>query len=488
MAAMQTVTAMQTVSFEHLWVDGVWRADVALDIEDGRVRAVHDGPASAAQVRIGGLTLPGLADAHCHAFQRLLAPWTQRARRAQEDFWSWRQSMYAAAAQLGAEELEAIAARCFVDLLRGGYTGVAEFLYLHRLSDRDDRDAAAPDADRAIAAAAASAGIRLMLLPALYQRADFGAERVSEGQQPFRRSVERFLADWDELKQRYAPGRSGAAATPVTLGIAFHSLRAVDIDTILALCARVAGDASCRGLHMHVAEQGAEVSACMRHHGRPPVGLLAKHGLLDARWTLVHGVHTTLAELEQLAHAQATLAVCPTTESDLADGLAEVGPFLAAGGRLAIGSDSNIARSALAELRTLEWGLRLKHGRRNVLASSSEPAVADRLFRAVLQGGWHALGAAPSPAALEGTRADFVSFDADEGDWRDGPPENFLSALVFGAAAPEARDVMVAGRWVIREGVHAAEISIDERYRATLQRLKEPLRQALLGDPPMARG
>jgi formimidoylglutamate deiminase len=466
---------MQTVTFANLWIDGVWRTDVTLEIDEAgsvRRRLPEASTGHAAATHVPGLTLPGIADAHCHAFQRLLPAWTQRARGPSEDFWSWREAMYTAAAQLGAEELEAVAARCYLDLLRGGYTGVAEFLYLHRLTRGGP-----PDADAAIARAAARTGIRLTLLPTLYQHGNFGGVAASAGQARFIRSAEQFLDDWSELARRYPP------AGHTRLGVAFHSLRAVALDTIAEVAVQLSGERGCAVTHIHVAEQPAEVAACRAHYGDSPVALLAQRGLLDRRWALVHGIHTTAAELEQIASSGATLVLCPTTEADLGDGCADAAHFLDASGRLAIGSDSNIGCNAWTELRQLEWALRLLRQRRNVLASSAEPAVADRLYRAVLEGGWHAVGRSAPGAAGDALRdlgrADFVTFDSNEGDWPQLPPEYYLSALVFGAASPLATQVMVGGRWVIRDGRHAQEAQIDAHYRAVLERLKLPLRSAL---------
>jgi formimidoylglutamate deiminase len=480
---------MQTVTFAHLWIDGAFKANVAVQIDDeGRVVRLTPGPSAAQQLGtepstagrsaayVPGLTLPGLGNAHCHAFQRLLPAWTQRARTlgnplrlAGDDFWSWREAMYTAAAKIGYEDLEAIAARCYLDLLRGGYTGVAEFLYLHRLA----RGSNAPlDADVAIARAAARTGIRLTLLPTLYQHSNFGQAEPTAGQAPFIRSTDRFMQDWRELQRRYPPDGQ------TVLGVAFHSLRAVDLDTIAAVAGELAAGGQCAVTHIHVAEQPAEVTACRDHYGRTPVELLAERGLPGPHWSLIHATHTTAAELTQIAASGATLVLCPTTEADLGDGCADVTHFLDAGGHLAIGSDSNIGCNALRELRQLEWALRLLRGRRNVLASASEPAVADRLYRAVLQCGWAALGRAGVDSA------DFVTFDASEGDWPQVPPEYYLSALVFGPAVPVARHVMIGGRWVIRDGRHAQEADIDARYRATLERLKLPLRTALMAPLP----
>ncbi|HEY3730893.1 MAG TPA: formimidoylglutamate deiminase [Steroidobacteraceae bacterium] len=469
---------MQTISFANLWIDGRWRSNVGVQIDDAG-NVVRIAPDQQRGASIPGLTLPGLADAHCHAFQRLLPAWTQRARALSEDFWSWRKAMYTAAACIDLQDLEAIAARCYLELLRGGYTGVVEFLYLHRLLHAAG---AALDADLAIARAAERTGIGLTLLPTLYQHSDFGRVAPSSGHVRFIRSTERFLEDWAELKRRYP------AAAPVALGIAFHSLRAVDLETIIAVSSELEADERCGAVHIHVAEQPAEVAACRNHYGKPPVALLAERALLGPRWALVHAIHTSARELEQIAASGATLVLCPTTEADLGDGCADAAHFLNAGGRLAIGSDSNIGRNAWTELRQLEWALRLMRGRRNVLASAREPAVADRLYRSALDAGWRAAGQVPpalsgrSPARIGAEtlgRADFVTFDSDEGDWGQLPPEYYLSALIFGAEAPLARQVMVAGRWVIREGRHPQQAQIEAEYRAALERLRQPLRAAL---------
>ncbi len=460
--------APSAVSFANLWWQGRWLRDATASMDKaGHCIGLSEGRRRGAPF-IGGLTLPGIVDAHCHAFQRALGPWTQRAASRRDDFWSWRETMYALAGRLQCDDLEAISARCYLELLRGGYTQVAEFLYLHRLGVARE-----PNADRAIAAAAGRAGIGLTLLPTLYQHADFGGAPPHPGQLPFVRSTERFLEDWQELRSRYP------ADGPIGLGVAFHSLRAVDIDVTTSVAQSLQDDPHCRCLHIHVAEQPAEVAACVRRHGLPPVALLAARGLLSARWALIHGTHATEAELAQLCASRATLVLCPTTEADLGDGCPAIEPYLAAGGHLAIGSDSNIARSALGELRQLEWSQRLARGRRNVLATAQAPAVADRLYQLAATGGLHAIGQAAPAGAAAPQRADFVSYDEDAGDWEMQEPDDFLSTLVFDAPAARARQVMVAGRWVIRDGVHTDEAAIEARYRETLGRLRAIIREGL---------
>ena len=450
-------TAPTAVTYANLWLDGRWLRDATVKIDANGNAVDVSTKSSAAGPSIAGLTLPGLVDAHCHAFQRALGPWTQRAASQQDDFWSWRETMYALAQRLHRDDLEAIAARCYLELLRGGYTAVAEFLYLHRCGERR-----ALDADSAIAAAARRTGIALTLLPTLYQHAGFGGAPPTPGQRPFVRDTAQFLEDWQELRRRYP------ADGAVALGVAFHSLRAVGLDVIGQVHEVLRADPLCRCVHIHVAEQPAEVEGCIRHYGSPPVALLAARGLLSPKWALVHATHASEAELAQLRSAGATLVLCPTTEADLGDGCPVLAPFLIAGGKMAIGSDSNIGRNALGELRMLEWSQRLARGRRNVLSTAAEPAAADRLYQIALHGGRSAIGA--------GARADFVTYDTDAGDWQLQGSEDYLSALVFDAPAPRARQVMCAGRWVIRDGRHGEEAQIEARYRETVQALRTMIR------------
>jgi len=467
MPPMQSAEKVQpaTVRFAHLWLDGRWlhNAEVTID-RAGLVSSVSEA-GTGAEPLVPGLTLPGMGNAHCHAFQRALGATTQRAtvdgdgQVHSDSFWTWRETMYALAARVDAQSLAAITARCYLELLRGGYTSVAEFLYLHRLDRARQGEL---NADAAVAEAAALTGIRLTLLPTLYQYSDFGGAPPRPGQQPFVRSTAQFLEDWASLRTRYP------AAGAVTLGVAFHSLRAVDLPAIDAVLAAVHDDERCRCLHIHVAEQVAEVAACIRHHGLAPVALMAGRGLLSSRWALVHATHADNRELDKVRAAGATLVLCPTTEADLGDGVIDCADYLSAGGLVAIGSDSNIGRSASGELRLLEWTQRLTRGQRNVLATRDEPVVADRLYAAALRGGRRATG---TGGAL---RADFVSYEPEPGDWLAHEPRDYLSALVFDGAAPRAQQVMVGGSWVIRDGRHPQEKAIEARYSEALQRLLAP--------------
>jgi formimidoylglutamate deiminase len=459
---------MARLTFENLWMDGQWHSDITVELDPSHkfaIVAAAQSTVGAEAEYISGLTLPGLASAHCHAFQRVLAPWTQRSQSDRDSFWTWRNVMYAAASSMEPAELEAVAAKCYLDLLKGGYAAVAEFLYLHRIGGPAD----IPNADQAIVAAARRVGISLTLLPALYQHSNFGRVPATPAQLPFVRSTPQFLEDWTELKRRYA------ANPRVTLGIAFHSLRAVDIDTIETVRDAFSGDTVCRAFHIHVAEQPAEVADAVACFGRPPIDVLLDRGLLDPKWTLVHGTHASQAELDGLCDRGATLALCPTTEADLGDGCLKALPgFLHRGGHLSIGSDSNVCCNAYRELRLLEWSQRLSHGRRNVLASPSEPFVADALYRKALAGGRRSLGKRDLPDR-GGLPESFVTYGDGAGDWRDQPPENYLSALVFGNGELRAQQVITEEGWLIRDGVHRDEELIEREYRAALSRIRPQL-------------
>jgi formimidoylglutamate deiminase len=302
------------------WVRGRWQAGVRLAVDAaGRWQRVECGvaaPPPGAEVLVG-LVLPGLVDAHSHAFQRAFAGLAERREGGHDDFWSWRERMYRVALAVGPEPLRAVAAQLYVELLHGGYTEVCEFHYLHRAPD-GSAYADPLTLAWALADAAADAGIGLTLLPVLYERAGFAAD----GLRPEQR---RFAAGADEVLAMHAALR--AAARPnLGAGLAIHSLRAARPASIARLAAR-AGEGP---VHVHVAEQTAEVDDCLAATGLRPIEWLARHAPLDARWQLVHATHATPAEIDAVSASGAGVVFCPTTEADLGDGLPDLPRWLAA--------------------------------------------------------------------------------------------------------------------------------------------------------------
>jgi len=439
------------------WVRGRWAEAVLLQAgRDGRWERVECGIAAPPEATVlGGAAVPGVVDAHSHAFQRAFAGLAERRDSAHDDFWSWRDRMYGVALRIDPETLRDIATQLYVELLRGGYTQVCEFHYLQH--DRDGTPYADPGTLAwALADAATAAGIGLTLLPVLYERAGFTQPALREDQRRFATSVDSVLA-----LQRAAQGFG------VPCGVAIHSLRAVRPESI----ARVAAGAGPGPVHIHVAEQTAEVDDCLAATGARPIEWLARHARLDARWQLVHATHATADEIDAVAASGAGVVLCPTTEANLGDGLPDLPRWLASTTPLSIGSDSQVGRDALDELRLLEFGQRLARRERNVAADPQrEPATAARLFERVLAGGGAAAGHAQW-GFVEGARADLLVADPSCEATAGVPRDALLDALVFAGATRPWRDVMVAGRWVLREHQHAEAGAIAARFAQAMQTL-----------------
>jgi formimidoylglutamate deiminase len=416
------------------WIGGVWMADVLLRIgSDGRWAEVQAGIAAPPDaVVLRGPVLPGLVDAHSHAFQRAFAGLAERRAGEHDDFWSWRDRMYGVALRLSPALLRAIAAQLYAELLAGGYTQVCEFHYLHHAEDGSAY--ADPLAmSRALAEAAAEVGIGFTLLPVLYERAGFTQPALRADQRRFATDVAQVLALRDGVRALGLP--------QVDAGVAIHSLRAATPAAIHELARRCADDAA--PMHIHVAEQTAEVDDCLAATGARPIEWLAGTGLLDARWQLVHATHASAGEIEAVARSGAGVVLCPSTEANLGDGLTDLAHWLASGTPLAIGSDSQIARAWPEELRWLEYGQRLAHRRRNVAAA--EPAAA--LFARALAGGGAAAGFG-AWGLQAGARADLLVLDTQAAGLRGVPDTHLLDALVFATDAPAFVETWVAGRRV----------------------------------------
>ncbi len=446
------------------WTPAGWREQVVLRAgSDGRWAEVTPGvaaPPPGATVLAGPL-LPGLVNAHSHAFQRAFAGHAERREAASDDFWSWRDRMYRVALRISPAQMRDVAAQLYVELLKGGYTQVCEFHYLQH--DVDGQPYADPlEMSWALADAAAETGIGLTLLPVLYERAGFTTALRSD-QRRFRTSAEQVWRAAAEIGAIRRPG--------VNAGLAIHSLRAALPDSIAELRRRAEGFAG--PIHIHVAEQTAEVDDCVKTTGARPIEWLMREGLLDARWQLVHATHTVPAEIDAVARSGAGVVLCPSTEANLGDGLADVPGWLAAGVPLTIGSDSHVGRDWREELRWLEYGQRLARRQRNVAAApeSGQPSTAEHLFARTLAGSAAAAGE-PAWGLMSGARADAVVVDPQEDALLGLAPRQTLDALLFSSPGRSWRDVMVAGRWVIRDRVHAHAARIAQRFSSTMRVLE----------------
>ena len=433
------------------WVRGRWRASVLLGVAaDGHWSDVQpDTPQPDHVTVLPGPALPGLVNAHGHAFQRAFAGLTERRDSGSDDFWSWRERMYRVALRITPEQLEVVATQLYIELLRGGYTHMCEFHYLQHAPDGSRYDDPLV-MTRALIRAAARAGIGLTMLPVLYERAGFQQPQLSDDQRRFATTPDDVLRLRDSVRAMKAP--------LVSAGVAIHSLRAASAASICELVGRCAGDAG--PIHMHIAEQTGEVDDCIAATGARPIEWLAQHVVLDARWQLVHATHATPGEIASVAQRGAGVVLCPSTEANLGDGLCDLPRWLGAGAALSIGSDSHVTRDWREELRLLEYGQRLLLRRRNVAAAPEpgSPAGAERLFNGSLAGGAAAAGFG-GWGLQPGARADLLVVDTNDATLPGLPDEQLLDALVFSSPCRPWRDVMVSGRWVVRNNRHDAEVT-----------------------------
>ncbi len=461
-AGVTSATAPELLWAPQAWLDGRWHDGVVLQVgESGHWSAITpDQPCPPQATVLEGAALPGLVDAHSHAFQRAFVGMAETREGEHDDFWSWRERMYRVALRITPAQLRAVAAHLYVELLRGGYTQVCEFHYLQH--DRDGSPYADPaEMCWALADAAADAGIGLTLLPVLYERAGFAAPQLHHDQRRFATTTA------DVLALRDAVNNAGRVLT--TAGTAIHSLRAARPESLLAL-AEAAGTGP---LHIHVAEQTAEVDDCLAATGCRPIEWLARHAPLDARWQLVHATHATRDEIDAVARSGAGVVLCPGTEANLGDGLADLPGWLNAGVPLTIGSDSQVLRGWSEELRWLEYGQRLMKRQRNVAAApvTGHTSTAARLFERACQGGAAAAGL--RRWGLEpGARADLLVVNPRDPALLGVGADRLLDALVFAAPAAPFADVMVAGQWRLRALAHAGDSDIGSLHDAAMQSLR----------------
>jgi formimidoylglutamate deiminase len=384
-----------------LLTDGVHR-DVAVEVgPDGRFAAV--GAPTGGERSMRGLALPGMPNLHSHAFQRAMAGSAEVASGTEHSFWGWREVMYRFVERLAPEDLTAIAAFAYLEMLEAGYTSVAEFHYLHHAPAGVAYAESTTLAD-AVRQGARLAGIRHLLLPALYQQGNFHGERLEGAQRRFAHSTESFL----RLHERLQARESGVEST----GVALHSLRAVPRAALEAVATAVRTTARPCPVHIHVAEQRREVSDCQSASGARPVDYLLSTGLVSDRWCLVHATHVTTVELDGIARSGAVVGLCPTTECNLGDGHFPLDELLAVRGRFGVGSDSHVSLDPREELRLLEYLLRAWRERRVIAVGADVPHCGAFLYGAAVAGGAQACGATVS-GLLVGAPADFVVIDTD---------------------------------------------------------------------------
>ena len=453
--------ASSTLLADHAWLGRGFADEVALAIEGGMF-----APATARSdrgERIGRYVVPGMPNLHSHAFQRAMAGLAERRGQSEDSFWTWREVMYAFAGRIGPDELRAIAAQLYVEMLKAGYTQVCEFHYLHHRPDgKPYADPAAMSL--ALVEAAREAGIGLTLLPTLYMTGGFDGRALGERQRRFGHEVDAYLRLVETLRALESP--------MLRVGAALHSLRALSEEAMRVVLENpMVRDGV---VHIHIAEQIGEVQDCLAIRKARPVEWLFDHADVDARWCLVHATHLTEEETRRIAASGAVAGLCPTTEANLGDGLFPLKPYLDAGGVIGIGSDSHISVSPVEELRWLEYGQRLVTRHRNVSASATTPSTGETLLAHALAGGAQASGANVGRLdARNGVapRADLVVLDDASPLLAGRDAAHAIDTWLFAGNANLVRDVMAGGEWLVRDGRHRDEARIAARYRAVVEAL-----------------
>lgn len=441
---------------QALLPDG-WYGNVRIVISDGRIATVEANTSLLPGDERRAILLSGMPNLHSHAFQRGMAGLAELRGPSADSFWSWREVMYRFALSMTPDQVEAVAAQLYVEMLEAGFSRVGEFHYLHH--DRDGR----PYADIAemaqrIVAAASETGIGLTLLPVFYAHSSFGGAAPNEGQRRFINDVKQFSRLVEKCRESIRALNQGV------VGVAPHSLRAVtpeELEDITVMAPE-------GPIHIHIAEQMKEVEDCLAWSGARPVEWLLANAKVDRRWCLIHATHMTDTETTDLAKSGAVAGLCPITEANLGDGTFAASLFMQHGGRFGIGSDSNVLIGLPDELRQLEYSQRLAHRARNVLAVAGG-STGRALFDAALDGGSAALGAGPSQIAA-GASADFVSLDGKHPSLAGKTGDAILDAWIF-ANGTKVDCVWVHGRKLVSGGIHARRDAIAERFRKVMTAL-----------------
>ncbi len=446
---------------QQAWVAGAWAQDVLLGVAaDGSWSQITSNAPEqqrAAATHLNGPVLPGVVNAHSHAFQRAIVGLTERRSTGAaiaDDFWSWRDRMYAAANCITPEQLETIASQLYAELLAGGYTQVCEFHYLHN-AIAGSPYAKAAEMSLALVRAAQRTGIGLTLLPTLYMRAGFSESGLRHDQRRFASTPDSIVRIVEDVQ------RHTALDARINVGVAIHSLRAVSPPALKELTAYA--HSAALPVHIHISEQTQEVDDCLVHTGQRPIEWLLNHADVDRRWNLVHATHISPDELWGVQARGASIVICPATEANLGDGVFDLPGYAKVHGTWSIGSDSHVTRRWSEELRLLEYAQRLTERKRNRAAQlMGQTSSAAALFEAALAGGHAASGQALGGIAV-GQRADFCVLDAQSPALLGIPADHVLDALVF--SSPDARfdAVYVAGQ--------AAQLNSDARFAQTMHAL-----------------
>ncbi|TPE53359.1 formimidoylglutamate deiminase [Maribrevibacterium harenarium] len=445
-----------------------WAHNVMLTVDQGTfIEITPNADVTTADTVLDGPVLPTVANLHSHAFQRLMAGMAEIATNPEDSFWSWRDVMYQTATELSPDELEIIASKLYIELLKGGFSHVAEFHYLHNQPDGTPYTNVT-ELGEAIFRAGQKIGMGVTLLPALYQYSGFGQQTPNSGQGRFIQSTQNYIEQFRAYERK-------VQGYPLhQMGLCFHSLRATDFDAIHTVIGELHQN---QPIHIHIAEQTKEVDDCLTFSQKRPVQWLLDECKINKHWALIHATHLSPEEVQGIANAGATVGICTTTEANLGDGLFPAVAFEQAGGIWGVGSDSHVSTSLQEELRWFEYGQRLKERKRNCLYnhdpnSPSQQRIGDHLFNQALKGGSQACGVKLGLAV--GCRADFMVWDEAEPFIHGSKPQDLLNRWLFGLNNNPIKDVFVAGECVINTGAHTNEHEVDLAFAEVVKKYFNP--------------
>lgn len=444
--------------FENALLPQGWARDVRMAVEAGRIARVEAGVSAQPGDERHRIGLPGMPNLHSHAFQRGMAGLTEIRGTSADSFWTWRDLMYRFVGRMTADDIEAVAAQAYVEMLEAGFTRVGEFHYIHHDVSGAPYGNIAELAER-VAASADATGIGLTLLPVFYAHSGFDGRAPDPGQR-------RFVNGLDGYARLIGASRRAVAKLEgAVVGVAPHSLRAVTPEELEAIL-QLAKDGP---VHIHIAEQTREVDDCIEWCGQRPLQWLFDHVAVDRRWCLIHATHGTAEEIGRFAASGAVAGLCPITEANLGDGTFGAVDFLGHGGAFGVGSDSNVLIGVTDELRQLEYSQRLAHRARNVVAGAVV-STGRALFEGALNGGSQALGGATAGLAV-GASADIVSLDAQHVGLACRSGDAILDSWIFGAGRSLVDCVWARGRRIVKDGRHHARETVAQRFRQTLEGL-----------------
>jgi len=448
---------MKKLFCDHVFLQTGWAENVLISINDhGTINTVQtDASPDPKAEHVSGYVMPGIANAHSHAFQRAMAGLAEYSSNPKDSFWTWRELMYDFAGKISPDDLYDIAAFLYMEMLEAGYTSVAEFHYLHNAPNGQPYDDPAI-MSKALLQAAKDVGIRLTLLPVLYMQGGFGGRSLNNRQKRFENSIDSYLDLLTILKKETDH-----------IGVAFHSLRAVAAEAFAPVLDEIGKDTP---VHIHIAEQQAEIDECLAATGQRPVEWALNHLPLNDRWNMVHATHMTPSETERLAQTKTVAVICPSTEGNLGDSLFPLDLWQQHKGRIAIGSDSHISIDPFEELRWLEYGQRLHHQRRAIYTSPNHPHTGENLIRAMQESASSALGH-PLDGIKAGQKADMLVIKEDIPGMNIAQPDQRFDNLIFANRPSAIKNVMVNGSWQLQDTQHQQSEGIRDKYQKCLTRL-----------------